>query len=106
MDDLTELKKALLSHRISRNFPEESLGKRCCEITCASLENSCYGVGAILVDKNDNIVIEASNEVFLEGFHSIRHAKILVIDRFELHYPKYNDRSGLTLMVSLEPCPM
>jgi tRNA(adenine34) deaminase len=31
---------------------------------------------------------------------------MLVIDRFELHYPKYNDRSGLTLMVSLEPCPM
>ncbi|PKH03235.1 nucleoside deaminase [Psychromonas sp. MB-3u-54] len=106
MDDLTELKKALLSHRIDRNFPEESLGKRCCEIACVSLENGCYGVGAILVDKTDNILIEAGNEIFLKGFHSARHAEMLVIDRFELQYPKYGDRSGLTMMVSLEPCPM
>ncbi|MFT6928098.1 MAG: tRNA(adenine34) deaminase [Psychromonas sp.] len=106
MDDLKELRKALLAHQIDRNFLEESLGKRCCEIASESLENGCYGVGAILVDKNHNILIEAGNEIFLEGFHSSRHAEMLVIDRFELQYPQYGDRSGLTIMVSLEPCPM
>ncbi len=81
-------------------------GVRCCQLALAAAESGCYGVGAVLLDESGQTLAEGHNQVFLEGFHSSAHAEMLVLDRFEAMYPAYGDRSGLTLVVSLEPCPM
>lgn len=74
-----------------------------------------YGVGALLVEtKTGRVVCEGHNEVHLDGFHSERHAEMVVISNYE----NANTRSSatdaadgprmrdLTLVTSLEPCPM
>jgi tRNA(adenine34) deaminase len=106
MKTLTELQTELANYKADENCPDEHLAIRCCELACESLANGCYGVGAILVDENRSVLAEAGNRIFMDGFHSGRHAEMVVMDMFEERYRNYGDRSGLTLMVSLEPCPM
>ncbi|MBU0480596.1 MAG: nucleoside deaminase [Proteobacteria bacterium] len=106
MDTLPKLKAALAGYHADQDYPDEPLGIRCCELACEALEKGCYGVGAILVDTDERVLAEAGNEIFHNGFHSERHAEMVAIDHFEKHYPDFGDRSGLTMMVSLEPCPM
>ena len=106
MENLMELRAALANYQANENYPDDRLAIRCCELACESLVKGSYGVGAILVDRNKNVLAEAGNEVFIDGFHSDRHAEMVVLDLFEERYPNYGDRSGLTMMVSLEPCPM
>ncbi|MEM5536423.1 nucleoside deaminase [Neptuniibacter pectenicola] len=79
---------------------------RCCELALRALEQGNYGVGAVLVDRDSNLLVEAGNQVFSEGFDSSAHAEMRVIDQFERMYPNYPDRKGLQLITSLEPCPM
>ena len=106
MKTLTELQAELANYQADENHPDDHLAIRCCELACESLANDCYGVGAVLVDKEREILAEAGNRIFIDGFHSDRHAEMVVMDIFEERYPNYGDRSRLTLMASLEPCPM
>ena len=106
MENLTELRAALANYQADEDYPDDQLAIRFCELACESLVKGCYGVGAILVDREKNVLAEAGNEVFIDGFHSDRHAEMVVLDLFEERYPNYGDRSGLTMMISLEPCPM
>lgn len=103
---MDELKNALERYSIEEKYCDEKMGLRCCELAFEALETGCYGVGAILYGPDGKLRIDARNEVFLDGFHSDRHAEMVVLNRFEAHYPDYDDRGNLTVMVSLEPCPM
>jgi tRNA(adenine34) deaminase len=106
MKSSDEIRAELAGYQVNDAYCHDRLAVRCCQLALKSLEAGCYGVGALLTDKNGTILAEAGNEVFLNGFHSARHAEMVVIDLFEERYPDFADRSGLTLMVSLEPCPM
>ena len=106
MRSLDELKSALANYQINRDYRDEILGFRCCELAFTALEDNCYGVGALLCDGAGQILVEGRNEVFKNGFHSDRHAEMVVLNVFEGQFKTYGDRSQLTVMVSLEPCPM
>lgn len=103
---LDELKNALALYQLEEGCSDDEKGLRCCELAYESLQNGCYGVGALLFNTEGEILIEARNEVFLNGFYSDRHAEMVALNLFEQQYPNYGDRNNLTLMVSLEPCPM
>lgn len=106
MTSLLELKKALADYRLDENLPDEPFGYRCCELALEALAADCYGVGAVLSDQGGQVYIDARNEVFQNGFHSERHAEMVALNNFEKSFPSSPDRGQLTMVVSLEPCPM
>lgn len=79
---------------------------QCCQLAFTALERGDYGVGAVLLNAQGERLAEGMNKVFSQGYNSAAHAEMNVIDAFEYQYPDYPDREGLTLIVSLEPCPM
>ena len=74
-----------------------------------------FGIGSVLVDNDNEIVVEGHNRVFHPFFRSDRHAEMVVLNAFEesnkfLQYD-VGDRLPIpikeyTLYSSLEPCPM
>ena len=78
----------------------------CCQLAFEALEEGNYGVGAVLLDRQGECLAVGSNQVFSQGFNSAGHAEMNLLDDFEARYADYPDRAGLTLLVSLEPCPM
>ena len=106
MNSLSELHQILTGYSANDSYQDESLGLICCKLALQALDNECYGVGALLFDNRRKVITEARNEIFQDGFHSAAHAEMLAIDRFEANNPVYLERDKLTLMVSLEPCPM
>lgn len=103
---LDELNLRLSVYRSEYAAGESRWALRCCELALQSLCQGNYGVGAVLLDSAGNCLAEAGNQVFSQGYHSAAHAEMRVLDQFESDYPDYADRSRLTLLVSLEPCPM
>lgn len=85
---------------------DEQIGRRCCFLALEALRNGCYGVGAVLLDGNGGILAEGYNRVFEDNFRAAAHAEMELLDAFEQCFPDYGDRSELTMIVSLEPCPM
>jgi tRNA(adenine34) deaminase len=86
-------------------FPDDELGKRVCEVALAAADAGNYGVGAVLVDASGAVVLEAGNRVFEPGFASDGHAEMALVSRLERERPDLAP-AALTLLVSLEPCPM
>lgn len=63
-------------------------------------------MGALLVNEAQELLCSARNQVFAEGhYNSAGHAEMQLLDRLEAEYPA-QDRSALTLYVSLQPCLM
>lgn len=102
--DNLRVRLAAYSHEYGCGLAAKAL--RCCQIAMASLDQGNYGVGAILLNREGEILAEAGNQVFSNGFNSSAHAEMCVINEFELDYQNYPDRAGLVLLTSLEPCPM
>ncbi|WP_415881903.1 nucleoside deaminase [Neptuniibacter sp. QD34_54] len=84
----------------------EGWALRCCQLAMDATDKGNYGVGALLISREGDILAESGNQVFSAGFNSSAHAEMCVIDEFERTYPNYSSRSGLMLLTSLEPCPM
>lgn len=85
---------------------DDYLAINCCRLALVSVQQGCYGVGAVLADTDGNILAEGNNQVFRSGFLSSAHAEMRCLDQFENEHPNPMVRAELTLFVSLEPCPM
>jgi tRNA(adenine34) deaminase len=94
------LQQAPPSHK-----PADTWARLCCEQALLAVEQGCYGVGAVLVNDAQELLCSARNQVFASHYHSDAHAEMLLIDPLETEYPQ-QDRSALTLYVSLQPCLM
>ncbi|MDO6562207.1 nucleoside deaminase [Amphritea sp. 1_MG-2023] len=78
----------------------------CCRLALDALEQGSYGVAAILIDPQGRRVAQSENRVFSQaGYHSSAHAEMLLIDQLEAGLVPYQPEA-LTLLVTLEPCPM
>jgi tRNA(adenine34) deaminase len=86
-------------------YPDDALGKRVCDVALAASDAGNYGVGAVLVDSSGKVILQAGNQVFEPRFASDGHAEMAVVSRLERERPELVP-AGLTLVVSLEPCPM
>jgi len=94
------------------------LGKRsdpishvCTAVLLAALDAAMkgnYGIGACLWDKkNSKIITCGQNKVFYPYFRSDMHAEMDVINKHENNVKKsMSSIDGITLITSLEPCPM
>ncbi len=77
----------------------------CCQQALLALEAGSYGVGAVLVGGDNELICEAHNSVFSPGYQSDRHAEMEVLNILEQDF-SHLKRHDLTLYVSLEPCLM
>lgn len=95
----------LLQHAPPSQHPEDIWARLCCEQALLAVEQDCYGVGAVLVNDAQELLCSARNQVFASHYHSAAHAEMLLLDQLETEHPQ-QDRSRLTLYVSLQPCLM
>lgn len=85
--------------------PDDAVAVGVCEEALAAVREGNYGVGALIVGNEGNILVRAHNQVFWPAFRSDGHAEMIAIDKLESEFPEESPAS-LTLYVSLEPCPM
>ncbi len=104
--DIETLQTEYESLPVDLSYKDEQIGRRCCALALEALRCRSYGVGAVLLDGNGDILAEGFNRVFEERYHPAAHAEMELLNAFERDYPDYGDRSELKLVVSLEPCPM
>jgi tRNA(Arg) A34 adenosine deaminase TadA len=103
---MNERHSALLDRAPPSQSPADTWAKLCCEHALLAVEQGCYGVGAVLINQQQELLCSARNQVFAEGhYHSGGHAEMRVLDQLEQHHPQLK-RDGLTLYVSLQPCLM
>ncbi len=87
-------------------YPDDYFGWITCQLAFSAIEKGNYGIGAILVDPTNQIIVKGQNEVFSPYFRSDRHAEMVVMDEFEDQYRSVTSLEGYTLYTSLEPCTM
>lgn len=96
----------LLQHAPPSLKPADTWGRLCCEQALLAVEQGCYGVGAVLITESQELLCSSRNQVFVDGhYNSAAHAEMLLLDQLETEYSE-QDRSALTLYVSLQPCLM
>ena len=89
----------------AEHFPHDAHGKLACEVALAASAEGNYGVGAVLVDRAGEVLLTAGNRAFVPRFASEGHAEMALVSRLEAERPELPP-GELTLVVSLEPCPM
>lgn len=95
----------LLQHAPPSQHPEDIWARLCCEQALLAVQQDCYGVGAVLVNDAQELLCSARNQVFASHYRSAAHAEMQLLDQLESEHPQ-QDRSTLTLYVSLQPCLM
>ncbi len=88
------------------DLEHESIAVYVCQLATQAAEKGTYGVGAVLLDGDGKIRAQGHNEVFINGFRSDLHAEMVVLNEFEKMQSWVHERKPLTLITSLEPCPM
>lgn len=78
------------------------LAKKTAEIGVSKNEGGPFG--AVIVDKNNNIIANGNNKVLLQN-DSTAHAEIVAIRAACKKLNTY-DLTGMTIYTSCEPCPM
>jgi tRNA(adenine34) deaminase len=76
-----------------------------CEEALRAAAAGNYGVGAVLADAGGRVLLSGGNQVHAPRFASDGHAEMVLVSRLEAECPELAP-AALTLMVSLEPCPM
>ena len=72
----------------------------------AAAREGNFGVGAVLVREDGEIIQRGHNHVFSPYFRSDLHAEMYIMTRFEEQFADIENMRGFTLFSSLEPCPM
>jgi tRNA(adenine34) deaminase len=99
------LARRLSSFRPDAACPDDPLGVMVCEEALAASAAGNYGVGALLADGRGQVLLRGGNQVFSPRFASDGHAEMVLVSRLEREHPEVAP-GDLTLVVSLEPCPM
>jgi len=110
MDGKDGQKLQQLIDRLNRLEPDLSMrdeltGIHCCRLALDALEQGNYGVAAVLLDSEGEMVAQSENRVFSQGYNSSAHAEMLLLDQLDQGAVKCSPQQ-LTMLVTLEPCPM
>ena len=97
----TNIKNTLAAYK----FHSDHLDDDYCWLTCVlALKAACkgnFGIGALLVDLNGDIIESGHNEVFSPYFRSDRHAEMVVMTRFEEKCKEIGKTGGICLLLQL-----
>lgn len=106
MNTYSLLSKKISNYNPNPKYKHDQISHKVCILALKAAQGGNVGVGAILIDQNGNVCLEAKNEVFKNGFRSDLHAEMVLINKIEKKYRNKINLSGFTLISSLEPCPM
>jgi len=101
-----------LEHLLSKISTEHSaqrdqeFGIMVCKEALIAARAGNYGIGAILINPQGEIIERGHNQAFYPQFRSDLHAEMVVMNSFEKRFPEVNNMRGFTLVCSLESCPM
>lgn len=105
------MRLARLAQRLERYvprpeiYPDDAAGLAACRLAVDGLRAGNYGIGAVIMDQTHRPIVESSSRMFEPGFDSAGHAEMVAVDELERRFPDLAPAS-LTLVASLEPCPM
>jgi tRNA(adenine34) deaminase len=103
---MRDWKKYVDQYEPSTSFKDDVAAVRVCQLAATAAELGTYAVGAVLLDDNGAVLAEGHNRTFVDGFRSDLHAEMVVLTKFETEHQNNQIPSTLTLISSLEPCPM
>ena len=103
---LLELEKGVGSLTPNPDYPEDVFIIATLEEAIAAAKEGNFGVGAVLVNPQGQIVQRGHNHVFNPHFRSDLHAEMDVMTKFEERFKDVEFLRGYALYTSLEPCPM
>lgn len=104
---IARLADAIDSYRPdTRAHAHDALGLETLREALAAVTSGNYGVGALVVDADGQVLVRGHNRVHNDGFHSDAHAEMVVVSEFERRYPGVGRLADCTVYTSLEPCPM
>lgn len=106
MTSLDHLDRALANFDPPSPRPHDAWALAACRQALMAARRNTYGVGAVLVDPDGQVIVAGHNHVHVDGFHSDLHAEMVVMNEFERGLDRPVDLSAHTLVTSLEPCPM
>jgi tRNA(adenine34) deaminase len=99
-------KKYVDQYEPSASFNDDVASARVCQLAATAAELGTFAVGAVLLDDKGQVLAEGHNETFVDGFRSDLHAEMVVLTKFETEHKMPQSPATLTLISSLEPCPM
>jgi tRNA(Arg) A34 adenosine deaminase TadA len=103
--NLLELERLLNSFKPV--LKDDVVAIRSLQMALSAAKKGTYGVGAVIVSSQGELVCEGHNHVHIDGFHSDLHAEMVVLNDFERGDNNGGASPGeLTLVSTLEPCPM
>lgn len=90
------------------NFEDDPYVWLSCVQALMGVGEGNFGVGALLLDEEDNILIQDHNKSFVPAYRSDLHAEMVVLNTLETQFPQKERIKDLDyrLFSSLEPCPM
>ena len=113
---LAAIEARILSFRPDPGYTHDALGLHVVKAALSAAKQGCGGIGACLVDETTGKVVETGrNRQYAPYFRSDLHGEMDLLNRYEDRIRKKRgtpgmenprDCSGLTLVSSVEPCPM
>jgi cytosine deaminase len=103
LDELEQKVNALVP---DREYPDDEFVLVALDEAIAAAREGNFGVGAVLVRDNGEIVQPGHNRMFSPHFRSDLHAEMDVMTRFEERFHDVKNMKEFLLYTSLEPCPM
>ena len=103
---LNELERKVKSYIPDPKYPHDNYILITLHEAIAAVKEGNFGVGAVLIQKNGEIILRGHNHVFNPYFRSDLHAEMDVMTKFEKRYKNIKNLEDFILFSSLEPCPM
>jgi cytosine deaminase len=103
---LNEIEEKVKTYVPDPEYPDDKFILITLEEAIAAAREGNFGVGAVLVRENGQIVQRGHNHVFNPHFRSDLHAEMYVMTKFEERFQDVDNVEGLILYTSLEPCTM
>ena len=103
---MQDWKKYVDQYEPSASFKDDVAAARVCQLAATAAELGTYAVGAVLLDDKGEVLADGYNKTFIDGFRSDLHAEMVVLTKFETDQQMPPNPGTLTLISSLEPCPM
>lgn len=104
--DVGKWKTWLTDYQFNPEYPDDEYVWLTCILALEAVDSGNPGVGCILVDNGDNVVVHDHAKTFNPYFRSDQHAEMVVMNKFEDTYRNVTKLAGYTLYTSLECCPM
>lgn len=103
---LNELEIKVKSFNPNPKFPHDKFIIITLNEAIVAAKEGNFGVGAVLIRENGEIILKGHNHVFKPYFRSDLHAEMDVMTKFEERFKDIENMEEFILFSSLEPCPM